>query len=58
MGLIKEPLDIDFVVDSRKLSAAEELAICNYIKNDKAKRLDFQNKIKTARIKTRSKILA
>ena len=38
MGLIKEPLDVDFVVDSRPLTKKEELAISEFIKADKAKR--------------------
>ena len=38
MGLIKEPLDVDFVVDSRPLTKKEQLAISQYIKADKAKR--------------------
>ncbi len=39
MGLIREPLDVDFVVDSRPLTKKEELAISEFIKADKAKRL-------------------
>lgn len=39
MGLIREPLDVDFVVDSRPLTKAEEKAISDFIKSDKAKRL-------------------
>jgi len=38
MGLIKEPLDIDFVVDPRPLTKKEQLAISEFIKADKAKR--------------------
>ncbi|MBS1652150.1 MAG: hypothetical protein JSU07_09090 [Bacteroidetes bacterium] len=38
MGLIKEPLDIDFVVESRSLTKAEEKAISDFIKADKEKR--------------------
>lgn len=38
MSLIKEPLEVDFVVDSRKLTQAEEKAISDFIKADKAKR--------------------
>ena len=38
MGLIKEPLDIDFIVDSRPLTKQEQLMISEYIKADKAKR--------------------
>ena len=39
MGLIKEPLDVDFVVESRPLTKAEEKAISEFIKADKEKRL-------------------
>lgn len=39
MGLIKEPLDVDFVVESRPLTKAEEKAISECIKADKEKRL-------------------
>ncbi len=38
MGLIKEPLDVDFVVDPRPLTKQEELAISEFIKADKEKR--------------------
>ena len=38
MGLIKEPLDVDFVVDPRPLTKKEELAISEFIKADKEKR--------------------
>lgn len=38
MGLIKEPLEVDFVVDSRPLTKKEQLAISKFIKADKAKR--------------------
>jgi hypothetical protein len=37
MGLIKEPLDVDFVVDPRPLTKKEELAISAFIKADKEK---------------------
>jgi len=39
MGLIKEPLDVDFVVESRPLTEAEKKAISEFIKADKEKRL-------------------
>ncbi len=39
MGLIREPLDVDFVVDPRPLTKKEEFAISEFIKADKAKRL-------------------
>ncbi len=37
MGLIKEPLDIDWVVDPRPLTKAEEKAISDFIRADKEK---------------------
>lgn len=39
MELIKEPLDIDFLVDPRQLTEEEEFVISEFIKADKAKRL-------------------
>jgi hypothetical protein len=38
MGIIKKPLEIDFVVDPRPLRKVESLALSAFIKNDKAKR--------------------
>ena len=38
MGIIKEPLEVDFVVDSRPLTIAEEKAINEFIRMDKEKR--------------------
>jgi len=48
MGLIKEPIDVDFVVDSRPLTKKEKLAISEFIIADKAKRKrgELQNKAK------------
>lgn len=37
MGLIKEPLDIDFTVDPRPLTEEEQKAISNYIQAEKGK---------------------
>jgi len=37
MGLIKEPLDVDFYVDPTSLSGAQEKLISDYIKADKEK---------------------
>ena len=52
MGLIKEPLDVDFVVDPRPLTKKEALAISEFIKADKAKRaLKKKRKIKTGKTK-------
>ncbi len=50
MGLIREPLDVDFVVDPRPLTKAEEKAISDFIRADKEKR-----KLKTLRAKTATK---
>ena len=38
MGLISEPLDIDFFVDPRPLTAKEKKMISDFIKTDKEKR--------------------
>ncbi len=38
MGLIKEPLDVDFYVDPRPMTKEDEKAISEYIKADKLKR--------------------
>lgn len=38
MGIIKEPIEVDFIVESRPLTKAESLALSEFIKNDKAKR--------------------
>lgn len=37
MGHIKEPKGVDFIIESRLLTIAEELAISNHIKNYKLK---------------------
>lgn len=47
MPLIKEPIDVDFVVDPRPLTKAEEKAISDFIRADKEKR-----KLKKRRKKT------
>lgn len=38
MGLIREPLDIDFVVNPRPLTIVEEKTISDFIRADKEKR--------------------
>ncbi len=38
MGLIKEPLDVDFYVDPRPMTKEDEQAISDFIKADKMKR--------------------
>lgn len=45
MGLIKEPLDVDFVVDPRPLTKEEQLAISEFIKADKARRKLKQKRV-------------
>lgn len=44
MGLIKEPLDVDFVVNPRPLTKKEQLAISEFIKADKAKRASLEKR--------------
>ncbi len=46
MRLIKEPLDVDFVVDPRPLTKAEEKAISDFIRDDKEKRKIRENRKK------------
>lgn len=55
MGLIKEPLDVDFVVDPRPLTKQEELAISEYIKADKEKRKLKQQRVKARRTTLKSR---
>jgi hypothetical protein len=50
MGLIKESLNVDFVVDPRPLTKAEEKAISDFIRADKEKR-----KLKELKKKTTTK---
>jgi hypothetical protein len=38
MGLKKEPIEVDFIVDSRPLTKKEDVAISEFIKADKEKR--------------------
>jgi hypothetical protein len=52
MGLIKEPLDVDFLVDSRPLTKKEESTISEFIKADKEKRA----LLKKRRTKSKAKI--
>ena len=54
MALIKEPLEVDFIVDPRPLTKAEEKAISDFIRADKEKRK--QKKIRrNASIKQKEK---
>jgi hypothetical protein len=54
MGLIKEPLDIDFEVDPRPLTKEEEKAISDFIRADKEKRKQKELR-KRERVKRKSK---
>jgi hypothetical protein len=55
MGIIKEPLDVDFVVDPRPLTKAEEKAISDFISADKEKRR-LQELKKKGALKRKSKL--
>lgn len=46
MGLIKEPLDVDFVVDPRPLTEKERKMISDFIKADKLKRAKMTDRLK------------
>ncbi len=54
MGLIKESLDVDFVVDPRPLTKKEQLAISEFIKTDKAKRALAEKKVTKPRPTSKS----
>ena len=55
MGLIKEPLDIDFLVDPRPLTKKEEIAISEFIKADKEKRALLEKRRKKLKVKIKTK---
>ena len=46
MGIVKEPLDGDFVVDPRPLTEKERKMIRDFIKADKSKRSKVTNQAK------------
>lgn len=46
MGLIKEPLNVDFVVDPRPLTEKERKMISDFIKADKLKKAKMLDRIK------------
>ncbi|UXE67136.1 MAG: hypothetical protein KA713_00600 [Chryseotalea sp. WA131a] len=46
MGLIKEPLNVDFVVDPRPLTEKERKMISDFIKADKLKKANMIDRIK------------
>jgi hypothetical protein len=56
MGLIKEPLDLDFVVDPRPLTKEEENAISEFIKADKEKRLAKTERVTKKKSKRTEKL--
>lgn len=58
MGLIKEPLDVDFVVDPRPLTKKEELAISEFIKADKEKRALLEKRTRRTKAKNKTKATA
>ena len=57
MGLVREPLDVDFVVEPRMLTAAESAAISKYIREYKAKRMHKAGDKKKP-IRQKKKVLA
>jgi hypothetical protein len=58
MGLIKEPLDVDFTVDPRPLSKKEQLAISAFIKADKEKRALLAKRATKTKVGKRTKATA
>ena len=58
MGHIKEPDGVDFVIKSRPLTKAEEIAISDYIKAEKAKKSRKQASSKSISKASRKKTLA
>ena len=56
MGLIKEPLDVDFVIDPRPLTKEEENAISEFIKADKEKRLAKTKRVTKKKSKRTEKL--
>ena len=58
MGLIKEPLDVDFVVDPRPLTKKEKLVISTFIKEDKEKRTLLKKRILKNKSVNKAKVTA
>jgi hypothetical protein len=57
MGLIKEPLHADFVVDPRPLTEKERQMISDFIKADKLKRAKLSGKLKgSQKVRSRTKV--
>ncbi len=55
MGIVKEPLSVDFVVENRPLTKEEEIQISNYILSQK-KKTDSKNKTKSLISKNKQKV--
>lgn len=53
MGIIREPLDVDFVVDPRPLTDKERKMISDFIKSDKLKRAKASDRLKSKRTRKR-----
>ena len=53
MGIIREPLDVDFVVDPRPLTDKERKMISDFIKADKLKRAKTSDRLKNKRTQKR-----
>ncbi len=49
MSIIREPLDVDFVVDPRPLTKEEQAAISAFIKADKVKKAKLLQKQRSAK---------
>lgn len=57
MGLIKEPLHVDFVVDPRPLTEKERKMISDFIKADKLKKAKLIDRLKrNQRRRSRTKV--
>jgi len=58
MGLIKEPLDVDFIVAPRPLTKKEQIAISEFIKADKEKRALLKKRAPKTRASRKAKTTA
>jgi len=57
MGIVKEPLDVDFVVDPRPLTEKARKMISDFIKADKIKKVKALDRLKKSqKKKTRTKV--
>ena len=55
MGIVKEPLNVDFVVENRPLTKEEEKQISEYINSQKNKREIKEKSIRKV-VKTKQKV--